>query len=110
MLVPVTIHKAEKFAIDMRRLSDDDRGFFMKNFGCARKVYNLYVDFLYWRLEAMDYDGGAEIPDISFPEVTEFKKMYPYLKEADSLGLANAKIAFERAVKRYNEECVCAVR
>ena len=46
MLVPVTMHKAEKFAIDMRRLSDDDRGFFMKNFGCARKVYNLYVDFL----------------------------------------------------------------
>ena len=105
MLVPVTMHKAEKFAIDMRRLSDDDRGFFMKNFGCARKVYNLYVDFLYRRLEAMDYDGGAEIPAISLPEVTEFKKMYPYLKEADSLGLANAKIAFERAVKRYNEEC-----
>ena len=105
MLVPVTMHKAEKFAIDMRRLSDDDRGFFMKNFGCARKVYNLYIDFLYRRLEAMDYDGGAEIPAISLPEVTEFKKMYPYLKEADSLGLANAKIAFERAVKRYNEEC-----
>ena len=31
MLVPVTMHKAEKFAIDMRRLSDDDRGFFIKN-------------------------------------------------------------------------------
>jgi len=104
MVVSVTLHKAEKYAVDMRHLNDDDRVFMMCNFGCARKVYNLYVDFLYQRLEAIGYTGSAELPTIKIPEVSEFKARFPYLREADSLGLANAKIAFETAVKRYNKE------
>ncbi len=104
MLVSVTMHKAEKYAIDMRRLSDDDRTFFMRTFGCVRKVYNLYVDFLYNTLEKAGYKNGEEIPSIKLPEVSSFKKLYPYLCEADSLALCNAKISFENAVKKYNTE------
>ena len=104
MLTEVTLHKAEKYAFDMRRLAEDDRSFFMQNFGCARKVYNLYVDYLYKKLEEADYTGGDALPQIKLPEVSSFKKEYDYLKKADSLGLANAKIAFQAAVKRYNEE------
>ena len=104
MRCPVRMHKAEKYAVHRRYVEETDRTFLMQNFGCARKVYNLYVDFLYRYLEENGYTGGAPIPGIRYPEVSEFKKEYPYLKEADSLGLANAKIAFGKAVERYNRE------
>ncbi len=105
MPVTVIMHKAEKYAFDMRRLQEDDRSFFMQNFGCVRKVYNQYVDFLYQKLEETGYTGGAPLPALKLPEVSAFKKEYPYLKDADSLGIANAKIAFETALRKFNEEC-----
>ncbi len=100
----ITMHRAEKYACDSRFMSEETRTFFMKNFGCKRKVYNLYVDTLYKTLEASGYQAGDPLPKIKFPEVSSFKKDYPYLKEADTLGLSNAKIDFTGAVKRYNEE------
>ena len=51
MLVPVSMYKAEKYAVDMHVLDEKTRTFFLRNFGCARKVYNLYVDYLYNALE-----------------------------------------------------------
>ena len=100
MLVPVSMYKAEKYAVDMHVLDEKTRTFFLRNFGCARKVYNLYVDYLYNALEKEGYVSGNSIPKISFP-VSEsvFKKMYPYLKEADSLGLMNTRLSFETALK-----------
>ena len=98
-------HKAERYAVSKRALGEEARTFLMQNFGCSRKVYNLYVDWLYRRLEETGYEGGGILPPMKLPEVTEFKKEYNYLKEADSLGLANAKIAFENAIKYFNEEC-----
>lgn len=50
---PVKIHGAGKYAI--RILNDDTKMFFIRNFRCARKVYNLYVDFLYEKLEQSGY-------------------------------------------------------
>ena len=99
----IRMHKAEKYAVDMRMLDENTKTFFLRNFGCSRKVYNLYVDFLYSELEKAGYKPGSPLPAISIPEVTVFKKEYSYLKEADSLGLANAKISFHDAMKRYNE-------
>ena len=104
MLAPVIFHKAEKYAIDEKVLSNDNRIFFMKCFGCVRKVHNLYTDFLYTMLEKSGYEGGRPIGRLKLPEVSALKKEYPYLREVDSLALANAKINFERAVKKYNEE------
>lgn len=105
MTESVKIRKAEKYAISQRALSDETRNFFMQNFGCSRKVYNLYVDWLYKKLEETGYTGGERIYGLKLPEVTEFKKEFEYLKDADSLGLANAKISFENALKHYNENC-----
>ena len=104
MLTPVTMHKSEKYHI--RRMSNDSRELVMKNFGCRRKVYNLYVNDYFSRLEACGYENGDDIPVYKLPEVSGFKKEYPYLKEVDSLGLANAKIAFESAVKRFRETTI----
>jgi putative transposase len=89
----------------MRVLDENVRTFFMKNFGCCRKVYNLYVDWLYKQLENFGYVGEDSIPGFKLPEVTEFKKEFDFLKEVDSLGLANAKISFEKAINHFNKEC-----
>ena len=102
----VKFHKAEKYAVKKSAITADVRTFFLQNFGCARKVYNLYVDHLYSCLEKIGYaNGDIKIANFPIPEITEFKKDYAFLKSADSLALANAKIAFQSACKRYDESC-----
>ena len=103
MFIPVTMHKAEKYAIDRRVMSDGLFAYLKKSFGGCRKVYNYYVDFLYKKLEKLHYQVGDPIPDLTLPEVTAIKKEFPYLSEIDSLGLANEKLDFQDAVKRFNE-------
>lgn len=105
MTVLMTFHKAEKYAIREQTLSEGTKQFFQQNFGCARKVYNLYVEHLYAVLTAANYQGGDKLPALKLPEVTAFKARFDYLKYVDSLALANAKMAFETAVKHYNKEC-----
>ena len=43
MLSPVTIHAAQRYAVSMKDLDEENQTFFFKTWGCARKVYNLYV-------------------------------------------------------------------
>jgi len=105
MAVPVTMMKTNKYAVRTSAVSSDVMAYLKKGFGCARKVYNLYVDSLFKELDAAGYTGGSELPAIKLPEVTEFKRQFPYLKETDSLALANVKIDFSRAVDRYNGKC-----
>ena len=105
MLAPVTMHKTEKCAANKRYVTKYLSTFFLQNMGCSRKVYNLFVDDLYKQLESAGYEKG-DLPDIKIPEVTKFKSNpeYKYLKDADSLALANAKIDFTAAVNRYYED------
>lgn len=101
---PVQLHKAMKYRVDSKKLGDDTKVFLMQCFGCARKVYNLYVNLLYDQLEEAGYENG-DLPDnLTFCEVKEFKKDYKYLKDVDSLALANAKINFENALNKYKNE------
>lgn len=103
MLVPVTMYKSEKYAFRGKKCPGEKRGFFFRNFGCSRKVYNLYTAFYCDRLEETGYRGGEKPPRVTLPEVSSFKKDHPYLKEADSLALANAKLDFQEAVRRFEE-------
>lgn len=102
MLAEVQFHQGFRYRIDPNN-PEDVFQHILSNGGCARKVYNLYVDFLYSKLEEQNYQDGA-IPKMKYPEVTGFKKQFPYLKDADSLGLCNAKRDFENSVKRFNKE------
>ena len=58
MLQTVKFYKAEKYAIKKSAITADVRTFFLQNFGCARKVYNLYVDYLYRYLENVGYPSN----------------------------------------------------
>ena len=62
---------------------------FIKTFGCCRKVYNL---MLADKIKSYEATG-------KFIVVTpaKYKKTYPFLKEVDSLALANAQIHLQNA-------------
>ncbi len=64
---------------------------FAKTFGCCRKVYNLMLSD---KLEGYKSTG-------KFPTVTpaKYKKDYPYLKEVDSLALANKQMDLQEAFR-----------
>lgn len=106
MAIKLRINGAQKYAADKKLVTATLKTECLQTFGCTRKVYNLYVDYLYDYLEKQGFVNG-KIPKIDLPEVTFFKNQekYKYLKTVDALALANAKINFEDAVKRYNEKC-----
>ena len=64
---------------------------FAKTFGCCRKVYNLMLSD---KIEGYKATG-------KFPAVTpaKYKKDYPYLKEVDSLALANKQLDLQEAFR-----------
>ncbi len=64
---------------------------FAKTFGCCRKVYNLMLSD---KIEGYKSTG-------KFPTVTpaKYKKDYPYLKEVDSLALANKQMDLQEAFR-----------
>ena len=64
---------------------------FTKTFGCCRKVYNLMLSD---KIESYKSTG-------KFASVTpaKYKKDYPYLKEVDSLALANTQLNLQSAFK-----------
>ena len=64
---------------------------FAKTFGCCRKVYNL---MLFDKIEGYKATG-------KFPTVTpaKYKDEYPYLREVDSLALANKQMDLQAAFR-----------
>ncbi len=64
---------------------------FAKTFGCCRKVYNLMLSDKIEGYKAMG----------KFPTVTpaKYKNDYPYLKEVDSLALANKQMDLQTAFR-----------
>ncbi|AMC94125.1 transposase [Erysipelothrix larvae] len=70
--------------------------FFAKTFGCVRKTYNLMLEERLQMNE--DYRNGLPTND-KIPTPAKYKEDHPYLKEVDSLALANAQLNLDRAFK-----------
>ena len=64
---------------------------FAKTFGCCRKVYNLML--------SDKIDGYKKTGKFQTVTPAMYKKDYPYLKEVDSLALANAQLNLQKAFK-----------
>ena len=64
---------------------------FSKTFGCCRKIYNLMLSD---KIEGYRTTG-------KFPAVTpaQYKDEYPYLREVDSLALANVQMNLQAAFR-----------
>lgn len=73
-----------------------------KTFGCVRFVYN---KMLAERKETYEkFKGDKEtLKKQKFPTPAKYKGEFPFLKEVDSLALANAQINLQTAYKNYFE-------
>lgn len=64
---------------------------FAKTFGCCRKVYNLMLAD-----KIKSYEETGEFATVT---PAKYKKEYPYLKEVDSLALANKQMDLQAAFR-----------
>ena len=81
-------------AIKYRLYPTEEQGvFFAKTFGCVRKVYNLMLSD-----EISSYQDTGRFCKVA-PAM--YKEKYPFLKEADSLALANAWMNLQAAFSNF---------
>ena len=75
--------------------TEEQRTFFAKCFGCCRKIWNLML------ADRNQYykDTGKSL----YPQPAQYKKAYPYLKEADSLALSNVQKQQNKSIKDHIE-------
>ena len=66
---------------------------FMKTFGCCRKVWNLMLN------DKIENYKQTNTFGMFTPAM--YKKDYPYLKEVDSLALANVQLNLQSAFRNY---------
>ena len=73
-----------------------------KTFGCVRFVYN---KMLAERKETYEKfkDDKEKLHEQKFPTPAKYKDEFPFLKEVDSLALANAQINLQKAYKNFFE-------
>ncbi|WP_171312694.1 IS200/IS605 family element RNA-guided endonuclease TnpB [Enterococcus cecorum] len=87
--------KAYKFRIYP---TEEQEIFFAKTFGCVRKVYNLMLNDRKKAYEEVKNDPSKKM---IFPTPAKYKKEFPFLKEVDSLALANAQLNLDKAYKNF---------
>ncbi|RBR31948.1 IS200/IS605 family element RNA-guided endonuclease TnpB [Enterococcus cecorum] len=87
--------KAYKFRIYP---TEEQEIFFAKTFGCVRKVYNLMLNDRKKAYEEVKNDNSKKM---TFPTPAKYKKEFPFLKEVDSLALANAQLHLDKAYKNF---------
>lgn len=70
--------------------------FFQRTFGCVRKIWNcLLADSNeYYKLNKKHHVNTE----------AQYKSVYPYLKDVDSLALMNARVQLQTAYKRFFEK------
>jgi putative transposase len=78
--------------------TEEQEIFFAKSFGCIRKVYNLMLND---RIKAYEEVKNDSSKTMTFPTPAKYKKEFPFLKEVDSLALANAQLNLDKAYKNF---------
>ena len=78
--------------------TEEQEIFFAKSFGCVRKVYNLMLDDRKKAYEEVKNDSSKKM---SFPTPAKYNEEFPFLKEIDSLALANAQLNLDKAYKNF---------
>jgi putative transposase len=78
--------------------TEEQEIFFAQSFGCVRKVYNLMLDDRKKAYVEVKNDSSKKM---SFPTPAKYKEEFPFLKEVDSLALANAQLNLDKAYKNF---------
>ncbi|OPD17716.1 transposase [Clostridium botulinum] len=69
-----------------------------KTFGCTRFIYN---KMLADRIKSYEENKDLDIKQIKYPTPAQYKKGFEWLKEVDSLALANAQLNLDKAYKNF---------
>lgn len=78
--------------------TSEQRLYLAKAFGCTRFIYNkMLADRIKSYEENKDLDNKA----MKYPTPAQYKKEYEWLKEVDSLALANAQMNLDKAYKNF---------
>ena len=84
------MNKAYKFRIYPDKKQEE---LLAKTFGCCRFIYNIMLDD-----KRKEYEATKKMKKTT---PAAYKKEYPWLKEVDSLALANVQIHLEKAYKNF---------
>lgn len=86
--------------------NEEQKELLEKTFGCVRFVYNKMLaerKETYKKLK----DDKEKLKEQKFPTPAKYKDEFPFLKEVDSLALANAQIHLQNAYKNFFEGRTC---
>lgn len=78
--------------------NEEQKIYFAKCFGCVRLVYN---KMLADRIKSYEENKDLDIKNVKYPTPAQYKKEFAFLKEVDSLALANAQINLDKAYKNF---------
>lgn len=78
--------------------NQEQRIYLAKTFGCVRFIYN---KMLADRIKSYEENKDLDIKNIKYPTPAQYKKEFPWLKEVDSLALANAQMNLDKAYKNF---------
>ncbi|RHW65198.1 transposase, partial [Clostridium botulinum] len=87
--------KAYKYRIYPNK---EQKLYLAKTFGCTRFIYN---KMLADRIKSYEENKDLDIKQIKYPTPAQYKKEFPWLKEVDSLALANAQLNLDKAYKNF---------
>lgn len=78
--------------------NNEQKQYFAKCFGCTRFIYN---KMLADRIKSFEENKDLDIKNIKYPTPAQYKKEFEWLKEVDSLALANAQMNLDKAYKNF---------
>ena len=78
--------------------TSEQKLYLAKTFGCTRFIYN---QMLADRIKSYHENKDLDIRTIKYPTPAQYKKEYEWLKEVDSLALANAQMNLDKAYKNF---------
>lgn len=78
--------------------NEEQKKYLAKTFGCTRFVYN---QMLAERIKSYEENKHLDVKNIKYPTPAQYKIEYPWLKEVDSLALANAQLNLNKAYKNF---------
>lgn len=78
--------------------NEEQRIYLAKTFGCTRFIYNKMLGD---RIKSYEGNKDLDIRNIKYPTPAQYKAEYSWLKEVDSLALANAQLNLDKAYKNF---------
>ncbi|HID0767928.1 TPA: IS200/IS605 family element RNA-guided endonuclease TnpB [Clostridium botulinum] len=78
--------------------NNEQKEYFSKCFGCTRFIYN---KMLADRIKSYEENKDLDIKQIKYPTPAQYKKEFEWLKEVDSLALANSQMNLDKAYKNF---------